>query len=129
MDLTWFCFENELVLQNDTMRRTWWILWFYCIWPVKRTCILYFTHMWSRCIHSWGIESCLFGLDLFVSIIFEVVNERRTLSKIVFKTKYLENLLWIVWYDYMKISEWLICVENDIYLSMKYFLLYLDCEK
>ena len=23
MDLTWFCFESELVLQNDTMRRTW----------------------------------------------------------------------------------------------------------
>jgi len=47
----------------------------------------------------------------------------------IFKTKYLANLLWIVWYDYMKISKWLICVENDIYLSMKYFLLYLECEK
>ena len=51
------------------------------------------------------------------------------MSKIIFKTKYLTNLLWIVWNDYMKISEWLICVENDIYISMKYFLLYLDCER
>jgi len=41
----------------------------------------------------------------------------------IFKTKYLANLLWIVWYDYMKITEWLLGVEYDVYLSVVYFLL------
>jgi len=45
------------------------------------------------------------------------------LSKIIFKTKYLTNLLWIVWYDYMKICEWLLCVGYDVYHSVVYFLL------
>ena len=33
------------------------------------------------------------------------------------------NLLWIVWYDYMNICEWLIGVEYDVYHSVVYFLL------
>jgi len=41
----------------------------------------------------------------------------------IFKTKYLANLLWIVWYDYMKICEWFLGVEYDAYLSVVYFLL------
>jgi len=117
LGLTWFCFENELVLyyeENDTnfaklwdsselayetlmytllhsyvicvytwlrfpnlfvlfCRITWktvkwyelvvtlWFWWFCRSWPVKRTCILYCTHMWSRRILSWGIGSCLLG--------------------------------------------------------------------
>ena len=56
-------------------------------------------------------------------------NERRTLSKMVFKTDYLANPLWIALYDYIKMYEWLLGVENDIYLNMMYFLLYLDREK
>jgi len=47
----------------------------------------------------------------------------------IFKTEYLAYLLWIVWYDYMKMREWLIGVEYDVYHSMMYFLPYLDREK
>jgi len=36
--------------------------------------------------------------------------------------------LWIVWYEYMKMYEWLMDVEYDVYHSLVYFLLYLDCE-
>ena len=36
----------------------------------------------------------------------------------IFKTKYLANLLWIVWYDYMKICELLLEVEYDVYHSV-----------
>jgi len=51
------------------------------------------------------------------------------LLKILFKIKYLANLLWIVWYDYMRICEWLLGVEYDVYHNVLYFLLYLNCEK
>jgi len=47
----------------------------------------------------------------------------------VFKADYFANLLWIALYDYIKMYEWLLGVENDIYLNMMYFLLYLDREK
>ena len=51
------------------------------------------------------------------------------MSKIIFKTKYFANLLWIVCYDYIRMYGWLLSVEIDIYLNMMYFLLYLDREK
>ena len=54
-------------------------------------------------------------------------NEWRTLSKMIFKIKYLANLLWIVWYDFMKTCEWLLGVEYDVYHSVVYFLPYLEC--
>jgi len=41
----------------------------------------------------------------------------------IFKTKYLANLLWIVWFDYMEIREWLLGVGYDVYYSVVYFLL------
>jgi len=47
----------------------------------------------------------------------------------VFKSDYFANILWIALYDYIKMYEWLLGVENDIYVNMMYFLLYLDCEK
>ena len=46
----------------------------------------------------------------------------------IFKAEYFANILWITLYDYMKTYEWLIGVEYDIYHSVMYFLLYLDCE-
>ena len=96
---------------------------------VKCTCIFNYTYIWSKRIHSWGPRVYWLGLGSIVSIIFKVVNERQTLSKIVFKTKYLENLLWIVWYYCMKICEWFLGVEYDVYHNVLYFLLYLNCEK
>ena len=39
------------------------------------------------------------------------------------------RLLWLVWYDYMKMYERLIDFGYDVYLSMMNFLLYLNCEK
>ena len=41
----------------------------------------------------------------------------------------MENLLWIVWYDYMKICEWFLGVEYDVYHSMVYILPYSECAK
>jgi len=79
--------------------------------------------MWSKCIHSWGTRTCLLSFDSIVSIVLMLQNERWTLSKIIFKTKYLANLLWIVWYDYMKICEWFLGVGYDVYHSVVYFLL------
>jgi len=49
--------------------------------------------------------------------------------KMIFKVEYFANLLWITLYDCMKMYEWLIGVEYDVYHSVMYFLLYLDCEK
>jgi len=85
--------------------------------------------MWSKCIHSWGIGPCLLGFNSFVPLILKLWIERRTLSKVIFKTQYLANLLCIVWYDYTKMYEWLLSVEYDVYHNVLYFLLYLNCEK
>ena len=84
---------------------------------------------WLMCIHSWGNRVCLLSFDSIATMVLELWNDRRTLLKMVFKAEYLTNLLWIVWYDSMKMCEWLIGVEHFVYHSMMYFLLYLDCEK
>jgi len=47
----------------------------------------------------------------------------------IFKAEYFANLLWITLYDYMRMYEWLIGVEYDVYHGVMYFLLYLNCEK
>jgi len=63
------------------------------------------------------------------TIVLKLWHDRRTLSKMIFKAEYLANLFGIVRYDYMKMCEWLIGVKHDVYHSIMYFLLYLDCEK
>jgi len=96
-----FLLKNVLVLQNDKMIRTLWLLWFRSIWPVKRTCMHNYTHMWLIYIHSWGNWVCFLSFDSIAIIVLKLWYDRRTLSKIIFKTEHLANLLWIVWYDYM----------------------------
>jgi len=41
----------------------------------------------------------------------------------IFKAEYFSNILWIDLYDYMRMYEWLICVEYDVYHDVMYFLL------
>jgi len=127
--LFWKWFGFAILKKWYELVVTLWFWWFCRSRPMKHTCILYCTHMWSKCIHSWGIGPCLVGFDLFVSIILKLQNERRTLSKMVFKDDYFANLLWIALYDYIKMYEWFLGIEDDIYLNMMYFLLYLDREK
>ena len=100
-----FLLENELVLQNDKVRRTLWLLWFRRVWPVKRICMHTYTHIWLMCIHSWGNWVCLLSFSAISIIAFKLWNDRRTLSKMIFKIEYLANILWIVWYNYMKVCE------------------------
>jgi len=95
---------------------------------VKRTCIHNCIHMWLMCIHSWGNWVCFLSSDSIAIVVLKLWNDRRTLSKMVFKTGCLENLLWIVWYDYAVICEWLIGIEYDAYHNVLYFLLYLNDE-
>jgi len=47
----------------------------------------------------------------------------------IFKTECFANILWIVWYDYMRMWESLLGVEHDVYHRVIYFSLYLDYEK
>jgi len=80
-----FLLKNVLVLQNDKVRRTLWFWWFCHIWPVKRTCMHTYTHIWLMCIHSWGnwVVCLVFG-----SIVLDVLklwNMRRTLQNLEFK--------------------------------------------
>jgi len=69
---TCFVLKMEFFWKSDKERRTLWFWWFCRSWPMKHTCILYCTHMWFKCIHSWGVGPCLVGFDLFVSIIFKL---------------------------------------------------------
>ena len=127
--LTYFALKMAFFLKIDKEIRTLWFSWFRHIWLVKRTCILNCTYMWSKCIRSWDIIVCLLSFDSIATIVLKLWNDIRTLPKMIFKTEYLGNILWIVWYDSMKMCEWLMGVEYDVYHSMVYFLLYLDCEK
>ena len=75
---------------------------------------------WNTHVYSTAL---ICGLGVYIvealDLVYLVLQyERRTLSKIIFKIKYLANLLWIVWYDYMKICEWLLGVEYDVYLLL-----------
>ena len=49
--------------------------------------------------------------------------------KMVFKADYFANLSWIALCDWIKIYEWLLGVEHDVYHEVMYILLYLYCEK
>ena len=71
--LTCFALKMEFFWKSDKERQTLWFWWFCRSWLMKHTCILYCTHMWFKCTHSWGIWPCLVDFDLFVSIIFQVV--------------------------------------------------------
>jgi len=71
--LTCFTLKMEFFWKNDKERRTLWFWWYCRSWPVKRTCILNFIYIWSKCIHSWGTRVCLRGFGPIVSIIFKVV--------------------------------------------------------
>ena len=80
---------------------------------------------WNAHVYSTAL---ICGLSVYIvealDLVYLVLQyERQTLSKIIFKIKYLKNLLWIVWYDYMKIGEWLLGVEYDVYHNVLYFLL------
>jgi len=60
MDLTWFCFENELILQyerNDTNFANFEIK---VNWPMRCLCIHYCTHMWFVYTLIWDFKTCLF---------------------------------------------------------------------
>jgi len=77
--------------------------------------------MWLMCIHSWGNWVVFLVFGSIAIIVLKLWNDRRTLLKFMFKTELLANLLWIVWYDYMKLCEWLMSVEYDVNHSMMYF--------
>jgi len=69
------------------------------------------------------VEALEFVYSIFGSIVLIVLklwNNRRTLPKKIFKVEYFTNLLWITLYDYMKIHEWLIGVEYDVYHGVMY---------
>jgi len=116
-----FLLKNVLVLQNDKVRRILWFWWFCRIWPVKRTCMHTYTHMWLMCIHSWGnLVLCLvFGSILLV--VLKLWNMWRTWLNLIFKPDYLAYLFGIVWYDYMKMCELFLGVEYDDYHNVLYF--------
>ena len=100
-----------------------WFLRFRRIWPLKRICMHNYTHMWLMCIHSWGNWVCFLSFDSIAIVVLELWNDRRTLSKMVFKTGFLANILWIILYGCMKMYEWLIGVEYDVVIVWYTFLL------
>jgi hypothetical protein len=65
---------------------------------------LYTDYMISKNGCDW-FHRVLTYFALKMEFFWKSDKERRTLSKIVLKTKYLANLLWIALYDYMKMYE------------------------
>jgi len=82
---------------------------------------------WNAHVYS---TSLICGLGVYIvealDLVYLVLQyERRTLSRMIFKAEYFANPLWIDLYDYMKMYEWFIGVEYDVYHSVVYFLPYL----
>jgi len=98
-ELTCFALKMEFCWKSGKVRRTLWFVWFRSKWPVKRTCMHNYTHMWLIRIHSWGnwVGYLVFGSIVLVAL--KLWNMRRTWLKIIIESDYLENLLWIVWYE------------------------------
>ena len=48
-------------------------------------------------------------------------NDRRTCQKLCLRPDNFQTFLWIVWHEYMKMCEWLIGVEYDVYYNVLYF--------
>jgi len=64
--VTCFALKMKFFWKNDKERRT-------CDFDdFVKVSRFYCTHMWSKCIHSWGIGPCLVGFDLFVPIILKL---------------------------------------------------------
>ena len=89
---------------------------------------LYTDYMISKngCDWFFWVVTCF---ALIMEFFWKSDNQRRTLSKMVIKADYFANLSSIALYDWMKICEWLLGGEYDVYHKVMYFLLYLDCEK
>jgi len=88
-------------------------------WPVKHTCICNCTQF--QCIHSWGNWVCFLSFGSIAIVALKLWNMRRTWLNLIFNPDYLANLLWIVWYGCMKMYEWWIGVEYDVYHNVLYF--------
>jgi len=121
-----FLLKNVLVLQNDKVRRTLWFVEFRSNWPVKRTCMHNYTHVWLMCIHSWGNWVVFLSFGSIVLVIFKVVK---------YETNLVEYNLWIrlPWKSFMNILLW---INKDVWMidgcwiwcyhNVVYFLLYLN---
>jgi len=86
-----YSFKMTFFWKNDIERRTLWFLWFRRIWSVKRTCILNCTYIWSKCIHSWGIRTCVLSFDSISTTDLSC----KTIDELCRKWPLRSNILWI----------------------------------
>jgi len=84
-EITCFTLKMELFWKSGKVRRTLWFWWFCRIWPVKRTCMHTYTHMWLMCIHSWGNWVVCLVFGSIVLVVLKLWNMRWTLQNLEFK--------------------------------------------
>jgi len=94
-----FTLKIEFFWKSGKVRRTLWFVKFHRNWPVKRTCVYTYTHMWLMYIHSWGNWVVFLSFGSIALITLKWWNMIRTWLKIIIESDYLENSLWIVWYE------------------------------
>jgi len=105
-ELTCFALKMEFFWKSGKVRRTWWFVRFRSNWPVKRTCIHQYTHMWLMCIHSWG------KWVVFLSFWFNCLS---CFKVVKYETNLVENNLWVrlPWKSFMTSLLW---INEDVWI-------------
>ena len=70
--------------------------------------------MWPRGMLSWGIGTRLLGFGLGAQLFSILWFMRRTWLKMIIEGQLLMNPLWLDWYDYDMMYEWLLGDEYDV---------------
>ena len=129
MDLTCFALKMENFLKSVSVRRTLWFLWIHRIWPMKCLCNLYCTYVWLERIHGIGNWTRLLGFGLGAQLFSILWFLRRTWLKMIIEGQLLMNPLWLDWYDYEMMYEWLLSDEYDVCDHMLWLFFYLECKE
>jgi hypothetical protein len=129
VNLTCFDLKMEIFVKSDKGRRTLWFLWIHRFWPMKCLCNLYCTYVWLERIHGIGYWTRLLGFGLGAQLFSILWFMRRTWLKMIIEGQLLMNPLWLDWYDYEMMYEWLLSDEYDVCDHMLWLFFYLECKE
>jgi hypothetical protein len=128
-DLTCFALKMENFVKSGKVRRTLSFSWIRRFWPMKCLCNLYCTYVWLERIHGIGNWTRLLGFGLGAQLFSILWFLRRTWLKMIIEGQLLMNPLWLDWYDYEMMYEWLLGDEYDVCDHMLWLFFYLECKE
>jgi len=117
-ELNCFALKIDSIRKSGIMRRTLWFVRFHNNWPVKRSCMYTYIHMWLVYIHSWGnwvVLLCFGSLTLIVQ------------SCKIYYTNLVRNIhwTWLLWNSFMNGLLWINkeCMNDWWVLNMMFIMM------